>query len=160
MLVAIPDPLHVLLVREYAVGIEKTVLGLPKGGAEPHEDYLQAAQHELCEEVGMRAARLSELGELTLAPGHLCHRYRVVLAEQLSSCQLVGDEPEPLECLRVPLAQIPDLVARGELNEARAAPTGFVCCLVFTSSPPGNGAHGHEQWRSVSGARVAPLSSA
>ncbi|WP_423749097.1 hypothetical protein [Pseudomonas sp. VD9] len=30
MLVAMPDPLHVLLVREYAVGVEKTVLGLPK----------------------------------------------------------------------------------------------------------------------------------
>ncbi|EJM93020.1 NTP pyrophosphohydrolase [Pseudomonas sp. GM74] len=126
MLVAMPDPAHVLLVREYAVGVEKTILGLPKGGAEPDEDYLQAAQRELSEEVGMRAARLTELGELTLAPGHLCHRYRVVLAEQLSPCQLEGDEPEPLECLRVPLAQIPELVARGELHEARAIAALFM----------------------------------
>lgn len=126
MLVAMPDPEHVLLVREYAVGVEKIILGLPKGGAEPDENYVQAAQRELSEEVGMRAARLTELGELTLAPGHLCHRYCVVLAEQLSPCQLIGDEPEPLECLRVPLAHIPELVARGELHEARAIAALFM----------------------------------
>jgi ADP-ribose diphosphatase len=131
MLVAMPDPEHVLLVREYAVGVEKTILGLPKGGAEPDEDYLQAAQRELSEEVGMRAARLTELGELTLAPGHLCHRYRVVLAEQLSPCQLEGDEPEPLECLRIPLAQIPELVARGDLHEARAIAALFMAMGVL-----------------------------
>lgn len=126
MLVAMPDPEHVLLVREYAVGVESTILGLPKGGAEVDESYVQAAQRELCEEVGFKAARLTELGELTLAPGHLCHRYRVVLAEQLSPCPLPGDEPEPLECLRVPLAQIPELVARGELHEARAIAALFM----------------------------------
>ena len=61
-----------------------------------------------------------------MAPGHLCHRYRVVLAEHLSPCQLVGDEPEPLECLSVPLAQIPELVARGDLHEARAIAALFM----------------------------------
>lgn len=126
MLVAMPDPEHVLLVREYAVGVENTILGLPKGGAEPDEDYLEAAQRELGEEVGLRAARLTELGELTLAPGHLCHRYQVVLAEHLSPFQLQGDEPEALECLRVPLAEIPALVASGELHEARAIAALFM----------------------------------
>ncbi|MGE8393436.1 ADP compounds hydrolase NudE [Pseudomonas sp. BIGb0427] len=126
MLVAMPDPEHVLLVREYAVGVEGTILGLPKGGAEAHESYLQAAQRELCEEVGLRAARLTELGELTLAPGHLCHRYRVVLAQDLSPCALQGDEPEPLECIKVPLAQIPARVASGELHEARAIAALFM----------------------------------
>ncbi|WP_137885810.1 ADP compounds hydrolase NudE [Pseudomonas sp. 2FE] len=126
MLVALPDPEHVLLVREYAVGVEAKVLGLPKGGAEPDEDYLQAAQRELIEEVGLRAERLTELGELTLAPGHLCHRYSVVLAEDLSPCYLPGDEPEALDLIRLPLAQIPELVARGELHEARAIAALFM----------------------------------
>ncbi|MGH8383478.1 ADP compounds hydrolase NudE [Pseudomonas sp.] len=126
MLVALADPAHVLMVREYAVGVEATILGLPKGGAESNESYLQAAQRELSEEVGLQAAQLTELGELTLAPGHLCHRYRVVLAEQLSPCPLDGDEPEPLECIKVPLAQIPELVACGELHEARAIAALFM----------------------------------
>ncbi|MBS7662073.1 ADP compounds hydrolase NudE [Pseudomonas lalucatii] len=126
MLVALPDPEHVLLVREYAVGVERQVLGLPKGGAEPHESYLQAAQRELIEEVGLRAERLTELGELTLAPGHLCHSCQVILAEQLSPCYLPGDEPEPLELIRLPLSQIGELVAHGELHEARAIAALFM----------------------------------
>lgn len=127
LLVAMPDPAHVLMVREYAVGVEGTILGLPKGGADTGESYLEAAQRELGEEVGLHATRLTELGELTLAPGHLCHRCRVVLAEQLSPCNHDGgDEPEPLECVTVPLAEVPALVARGELHEARAIAALFM----------------------------------
>lgn len=132
LVIAMADPEHVLLVREYAVGVEGRILGLPKGGAEVDEDYLQAAQRELGEETGLRAARLTELGELTLAPGHLCHRCRVVLAEQLSPSRLLsGDEPEPLELLRVPLTQIPELVLRGELHEARAIAALFMAMAAL-----------------------------
>ncbi|MGF6395131.1 ADP compounds hydrolase NudE [Pseudomonas plecoglossicida] len=132
LLVAMPDPHHVLMVREYAVGVEGTLLGLPKGGADVGESYLEAAQRELGEEVGLHSARLTELGDLTLAPGHLGHRCRVVLAEQLSPCtRLTADEPEPLECLTVPMAQIPALVASGELHEARAIAAIFMAMGVL-----------------------------
>jgi ADP-ribose diphosphatase len=126
LVVAMPAPNLVLLVREYAVGVEGHVLGLPKGGADPGETYLQAAQRELGEETGLRAGRLTELGELTLAPGHLCHRCQVVLAENLLPGSGHGDEPEPLELVRVPLADLHGLVARGELHEARAIAALFM----------------------------------
>ncbi|WP_068826431.1 ADP compounds hydrolase NudE [Pseudomonas sp. BMS12] len=126
LMVALPDPEHVLLVREYAVGVEGRVLGLPKGGAEHGESYLQAAQRELIEETGLRARRLTELGELTLAPGHLCHRCQVVLAEDLQPASGDGDEPEALELVRVPLSELHDLVAHGELQEARAIAALFM----------------------------------
>ncbi|MBD2836028.1 ADP compounds hydrolase NudE [Pseudomonas sp. JM0905a] len=126
IVVAKPDPAHVLLVREYAVGVEQRVLGLPKGGVDGDETAEQAANRELMEEVGLRADRLRELGLLTLAPGHLCHSCRVVLAEDLQPCTAQGDEPEPLEVLRVPIARIPMLVASGELQEARAIAALFM----------------------------------
>ncbi|MCY1522789.1 ADP compounds hydrolase NudE [compost metagenome] len=125
-MVALPDPQHVLLVREYAVGVEQRVLGLPKGGVENDETSLQAANRELMEEVGMRAGRLRELGVLSLAPGHLCHSCRVVLAEDLEPSTALGDEPEPLEVMRVPLAAVPALVASGDLHEARAIAALFM----------------------------------
>ncbi|BAU72843.1 ADP compounds hydrolase NudE [Metapseudomonas furukawaii] len=126
LVVALPDPQHVLLVREYAVGVEQRVLGLPKGGVETGETTLEAANRELTEEVGMRAGRLRELGRLSLAPGHLCHSCQVVLAEELAPCTARGDEPEPLEIVRVPLARIPGLVISGELHEARAIAALFM----------------------------------
>lgn len=126
LVVALPDPQHVLLVREYAVGVEQRVLGLPKGGVENDETTLQAANRELMEEIGLRAGRLRELGVLSLAPGHLCHSCRVVLAEDLEPSTALGDEPEPLEVIRVPLALVPALVASGELHEARAIAALFM----------------------------------
>ncbi|WP_285962388.1 ADP compounds hydrolase NudE [Pseudomonas tohonis] len=126
LIVALPDPHHVLLVREYAVGVEQRVLGLPKGGVDQGEDSLQAANRELMEEVGMRAGRLRELGTLSLAPGHLCHSCSVVLAEDLHPGTATGDEPEPLEVIRVPLSRIPELVTCGELHEARAIAALFM----------------------------------
>ncbi len=126
LVVALPDPQHVLLVREYAVGVEQRVLGLPKGGVDAGETTLQAANRELMEEVGLRAGRLRELGTLSLAPGHLCHSCQVVLAEDLQPCVAPGDEPEPLEIVPVPLAQIPALVGSGELHEARAIAALFM----------------------------------
>ncbi|WP_044871868.1 ADP compounds hydrolase NudE [Pseudomonas sp. LFM046] len=132
IVVAKPDPDHVLLVREYAVGVEQRVLGLPKGGVDGDESPEQAANRELMEEVGLRANRLRELGLLTLAPGHLCHSCRVVLAEDLQPCTAEGDEPEPLEVLQVSLSQLPALVASGELQEARAIAALF---MALSSSP-------------------------
>lgn len=131
LIVAMPDPEHILLVREYAVGVEERVLGLPKGGIELGETSLQAANRELSEEVGLRAERLTDLGLLSLAPGHLCHQCQVVLAEQLRPCRAWGDEPEPLELVPVSLAELPGLVAKGELNESRALAALFLAqCAI------------------------------
>lgn len=126
LVVALPDPQHVLLVREYAVGLEQRVLGLPKGGVDPGESCLEAANRELKEEVGLHAGHLRELGTLSLAPGHLCHSCTVVLAEDLQPGTAKGDEPEPLEVIRVPLTRIAGLVAEGELHEARAIAALFM----------------------------------
>lgn len=142
MVVALPDLEHALLVREYAVGVEQRILGLPKGGVEIGESYLEAANRELKEEIGLSAGRLCELGQLTLAPEHLCHSYRVILAEDLNPCKTLGDEPEPLEVIQVPLSSIPSLVACGELHEARAIAALFMAMNhVTTRSPFGRGKH-------------------
>lgn len=131
LIVAMPDPEHILLVREYAVGVEEHVLGLPKGGVEFGETALQAANRELSEEVGLRAERLTDLGQLSLAPGHLCHQCQVVLAEQLRPCLAQGDEPEPIELVPVAWGELPRLVANGDLNESRALAALFLAqCAI------------------------------
>ena len=46
MIIAMPDPDHVLLIREYAAGFEDYVLTLPKGLVDPGEDIVTAANRE------------------------------------------------------------------------------------------------------------------
>lgn len=68
MIIAMPDPDHVLLIREYAAGFEDYVLTLPKGLVDPGEDIVTAANRELMEECGFGARRIEPLVELSLAP--------------------------------------------------------------------------------------------
>ncbi|AKS40948.1 ADP compounds hydrolase NudE [Wenzhouxiangella marina] len=119
IIVAMPDEDHVLLVREYACGVHRYELGLPKGRLEPGESLLEGANRELQEECGFAARELRELGQLTLAPGYMTHATHVVLARDLYPSRLPGDEPEELEVLRWPLDRLVDLVEREDCSEGR-----------------------------------------
>ena len=60
IVVPMRDDDTVLLVREYAAGLNHYEIGLVKGRLEPGEDILEAAQRELQEEAGMAASDLQE----------------------------------------------------------------------------------------------------
>lgn len=116
----------VLLVREYAVGVHRYELGLPKGRIEADEDLLAAANRELMEEVGYGARQLSHVTTLTLAPGYLGHHTHLVLARQLYEQQLPGDEPEALEVVPWRLSELPALLLREDCTEARSIAALFM----------------------------------
>ena len=109
----------VLLVKEYAAGMERYELGLPKGRIEPGEEPLQAANREIMEEVGQGARRLREITRLSLAPAYIQHLTHVVLAQDLYPQSLPGDEPEPPEVVPWRLSELPRLFARADCSEAR-----------------------------------------
>lgn len=120
MIVAMPDPEHVLLIREYAAGFEDYVLTLPKGLVDPGEDIITAANRELMEECGFGARRIEPLVELSLAPNYMRHRMQVLLARDLYPKRLPGDEPEPMVVETHAIEELPDLLAREDFHEARA----------------------------------------
>ncbi|MDR5899583.1 ADP compounds hydrolase NudE [Halomonas vilamensis] len=120
MIVAMPDPEHVLLIREYAAGFEDYVLTLPKGLVDPGEDFVTAANRELMEECGFGAHRVEPLVELSLAPNYMRHRMQVLIATDLYPKRLPGDEPEPLIVETHALEELPMLLMREDFHEARA----------------------------------------
>lgn len=120
MMVAMPDPDHVLLIREYAAGFEDYVLTLPKGLVDPGEDIITAANRELMEECGVGARRIEPLVELSLAPNYMRHRMQVLLATDLYPKRLSGDEPEPLIVETHAIEELPALLLREDFHEARA----------------------------------------
>lgn len=126
LVVALREDGCVLLVREYAAGTDRYELGLPKGRVEPGEDPLAAANRELREEVGFAAGRLTVLRDLSLAPGYLAHRTRVVLAEDLVPDPLPGDEPEAMEVVPWPLDRLAELLEQDDLTEARSIAALFL----------------------------------
>lgn len=120
IVVPMQDDATVLLVREYAAGLHQYEIGLVKGRLEAGESILDAAQRELREEAGVGARQLTELTQLSLSPGYMTHVTHVVLARGLYPAPLPGDEPEPLEVVPWPLANLRELVSRPDCTEGRS----------------------------------------
>lgn len=115
-----------LLVREYACGVHRYELGLPKGRIDRGETPEQAAVRELKEEAGYGAHRITILRSLTLAPNYMSHETHLVLAEDLYPERLPGDEPEPLEVVPWRLDALHELMLRGDCSEGRSLAAAFV----------------------------------
>lgn len=120
LIVPLPDPETVLLVREYSAGTQRYELQLPKGRLEPDEEALAAADRELKEEVGKGARDLRLLGTLTAMPGFMSHGTDIVLARDLYDEKLEGDEPEPLDVVPWRLDNLYALTQREDCTEARS----------------------------------------
>ena len=100
---------------------EKAILSFRvKGRLEAGETVLEGAQRELREETGYGAGSLLELTTLSLAPGYMTHVTHVVLARDLYPAKLEGDEPEELEIVPWPLADLHTLVQRPDCTEGRS----------------------------------------
>lgn len=120
MIVPLLDPNTVLLIKEYAAGINDYTLSFPKGRVERSEDLFEAANRELQEEVGYKAKNLRYLMGMTTSPNYSSTLTHIFLAEDLEPSFLPADEPEPLEVIPWKLDNIPALLARPDFHEARA----------------------------------------
>ncbi|MBC7657379.1 MAG: ADP compounds hydrolase NudE [Frankiaceae bacterium] len=126
MIAAIPDPDTILLIREYAAGMHRYELGLPKGRLDAGETVLEAANRELKEETGFGARKLTHLRSITLAPSYMTHEIQLVLAEDLYPERLAGDEPEELEVVPWKFDALHELVLREDCSEGRSLAAMFI----------------------------------
>ncbi|MGB5733744.1 MAG: ADP compounds hydrolase NudE [Thiohalocapsa sp.] len=126
MIVPMPDPETLLLVREYATGSDDYQLGFPKGVVDPGEGILEAAGREIREEVGKAARDLRVLHRMSIAPGYIAHHTQLVLARDLYPDSAPGDEPEPPEVVAWPIADVDGLLSRPDFTEARSIAALFL----------------------------------
>lgn len=126
LVVPLRDDHTVLLIREYAAGVHRYELALPKGRVEEGENLLDAANRELMEEVGFGARNLCHISSMTLAPGYFGHTTHIVLAQDLYEQKRQGDEPEEIEVVPWPLNRLPDLFERDDCTEARSIAALFL----------------------------------
>jgi ADP-ribose diphosphatase len=126
IIVPMRDDDTVLLVREYAAGLHRYELGLPKGRIDAGEDAPQAANRELKEEIGFGAHDLQLLVPLSLAPSYMAHRTQVVIARRLYPEKLEGDEPEELDVVPWRMDRLNELIGHPECSEGRTLAALFI----------------------------------
>ena len=120
MIIPLLDDETILLIKEYAAGMERYELAFPKGLIDPGETAIEAANRELQEEAGYGAHSLSQLRRISLAPGYLSHQMDLVVAQDLYLSKLEGDEPEPIEVVPWKLNKLDELLDTEEFSEARS----------------------------------------
>ncbi|MEW6265963.1 MAG: NUDIX hydrolase [Thermodesulfobacteriota bacterium] len=120
---------QVLLVRQFRHGTREVTLEIPGGLIEPGQTPEQAAARELLEETG-HAGRLSLLGRIRPNPAILnnwCYAFLARDVEETEAKHL--DESEDLELVKVPLEQVPALIARGVIDHALVLSAFFLLGL-------------------------------
>jgi ADP-ribose pyrophosphatase len=82
--IALDDHERVALVRQYRHPVRHRLIEPPAGLLHSGEDYLQAMQRELAEEVGLAARSWAVLVDLFTTPGILQESLRIYIARDLT----------------------------------------------------------------------------
>jgi len=113
---------QVTLVRQYRAAVGRWLLEVPAGlrdiDGEPPEE---TARRELAEEAGLACTGLELLTEVVNTPGCSDEGGLVFLATGLCEVPLdrQGAEEQHMDVLQVALAEVPDLIATGEITDAK-----------------------------------------
>jgi len=117
----LPDD-RVVMVRQFRYATESFHLELPGGIVDPGRNHRETAEQELAEETGYVAASFERIGEVEPNPAILDNRLSVWVATDLARLapedKPPTDEYEEIEVVEVPLAQVPELIRRGEIRHA------------------------------------------
>ena len=135
--IPVTDDGQVVLIRQYRHGTRCVGLEIPGGIIDPHESPEAAAVRELHEETGFVAQRVRLLGRVHPNPAIQANYCYMYLAE---GCRRVAephfDAFEQIEVLLHPLAQVPELIRREEINHGLVLNAfGFLALASPPTSP-------------------------
>jgi ADP-ribose pyrophosphatase len=119
----LPGEREVMLVRQYRAAVDRLLLEIPAGKRDVADEPVEVTAHrELEEEIGMRAGRLEPLAEFFNSPGFCDEHSFVFLARDLEATTISaqGVEEQHMTLERVALERVPELIASGELIDAKS----------------------------------------
>jgi ADP-ribose pyrophosphatase len=111
---------RVCLIRNFRISVNQTLIELPAGTLEPHEEPIKNAERELIEETGYRASRLQQLHEFYLSPGILDERMYLFLATGLTAGETAREAGEEIENLVVPWEAAVRMAVDGRIQDAKS----------------------------------------
>jgi len=111
---------NAILVRQFRKAVNKTLLEIPAGGIDLGEQPIDTVRRELQEEIGLLPHKIDKLGGFYAAPGYSSEYLYLYLATYLENSQLTAEDTDSIEIVKVPLSQIPHLIASEEICDAKS----------------------------------------
>lgn len=116
----IDDDGNVILVRQYRYPYQREMLEVPAGKIDHGpEGHRACGIRELAEETGYTATELTYVGEMAPSCGFLTEVVHLYVAKGLVAGESNPDEDEFVETVRMPIAQVEQMIAKGELLDAK-----------------------------------------
>jgi ADP-ribose pyrophosphatase len=115
----VDDKNRVLLVRQYRLPAMQYLWELCAGRIDPGETVLQTAKRELREETGLKAKKMSKLGEFWVSPGFLGEKMTIYLATGLTVGEQTPMEDERIELRWFTIAEMDKMIESGKLPDAK-----------------------------------------
>lgn len=110
---------QVILIRQYRLTAQSILLEIPAGTLEVGENPRACAERELQEEIGYFPETLISLGQFYVAPGISNEIIYLFAGYDLRPSRLPSDIDEMIETDIMPLSQARDLIARGQIQDAK-----------------------------------------
>jgi ADP-ribose pyrophosphatase len=125
------DAEHVCLLRNFRFPLNETLWEIPAGTLEPGEDVSHAAERELAEESGYRAASWEKLTAFYPSPGILNEVLHLFVARDLTPGEMRLEPDEQMEPQTVALTQALAWVHDGTIRDAKT----IIALLLWLSKP-------------------------
>ena len=118
-LVAFTSKDEIVLVEQFRVAINKTILEIPAGKLEKGEDPLEAAKRELEEETGYKAKNIDYLGTIATAPGFTDEQIHIYKATELYEGIKGGDDDEFIDVNSYKISDIKEMIKEGKIIDTK-----------------------------------------
>ena len=123
VLLPIPKPGHIVLIRQYRYSIDRWIWELPAGSLKPGENPDAAAARECEEEIGLAPGKVTRLRGYYPTPGFCDEQMIYYRCEELRApapdSTARKDEDEELEPRTFALHDARELVASGEIVDLK-----------------------------------------
>ena len=109
---------NVYLTEEFHYAVGRVTLEGVSGGSEAGEEPLTTAQRELREEIGIQAARWTDLGSVDPFTANIVSPARLFLAEDLTFVETAPEGTELIRTVRLPLDDALQMVWDGRITHS------------------------------------------
>ena len=116
--VPLDEEMNTYLVGQYRFPLNQYSWEIPEGGCPLQEEKLAAAQRELLEETGLKAAHWQQILDIHLSNSVSDEAGAIYVATGLSQHQAIPEETEELVIKKLPFEEALNMVKRGEITDS------------------------------------------